>query len=76
MRAEHTFPRVEVRKDGLEIRRGQVVRHTFFTVSCLDCRDILLSGKWLGDDFEDLIWRAIRSHAAEHEARQLSGDPE
>lgn len=62
---------IEITKTPSEICSGKVVRYGWFSVGCNQCKDLLLSGKWLDDDFEDLVWRAIRAHFHEHVARTL-----
>ncbi len=59
-----------------EIRGGQVIRFGWFEVHCIQCSEILLSGKAFREPLDDLIWEAIRAHYAEHAARQTAGGGE
>jgi hypothetical protein len=61
---------VRIGKTLPEIRGGQVTQHAFVTVSCELCKDVLFTGKHLGAETEEHIWRVIRAHHGEHLARQ------
>jgi len=53
-----------------EVRANQTLRYGTFNVYCCACKEILIEGKRFSDDSEEeLIWKAIRQHATEHQAR-------
>lgn len=61
---------IDIQRAPQEVAKSRVLRYGHFNVTCNECRDVLLMGKYLDHETDEQIWKVIRAHAEEHYNRE------